>query len=335
MNENTRIFCNNCRNYTHHKLLYSHIIDEDEYFDLNLPEDIDQENLDREVHLWACCGCDRVTMQEIKMAIDAEEVDSEYYPSREKYHHTRKSFLTLNPKLSQIYEEIILCYNNDSPILCATGLRALLEGVCADKGISGRSLFDKINNLDSHLPKNIVESLHHFRFIGNEAVHQLTAPSIDDLRSAIEVMEDLLNFLYDLDYKASNLSRKAGVETGSGQQIRPKPEVIKRVLERRPYLSPGPKTLFRVLYRAGSKGLKFEDIASGMERTPVQLGGVLGALGRRINNTSGVEGKPGVAYILEIVREIDGDPEAWGWRMRFELQQIIRDSVYTWAEDWK
>ena len=210
MNEKTRIFCNNCRNYTHHQLLYSHIIDEEEYFGQKLPEEIEWENLDREVHLWACCGCDRVTMQEITMAIDAEEVDSEYYPSREKHHHIRKTFLQLNSKLTQIYEEIILCYNNASPILCATGLRALLEGVCADKEIAGSSLFDKINNLNSLLPENIVESLHHFRFIGNEAVHQLSAPTMDELRSTIEVMEDLLNYLYELDYKAASLSRKAG-----------------------------------------------------------------------------------------------------------------------------
>jgi len=81
--------------------------------------------------------------------------------------------------------------------------------------------------------------------------------------------------------------------------------------------------------------LKYDDIARQMGRNETQLRGVLGALGKRINNTSGVVGTPGVNYLLEIVREIDGDPEAWGWSMRYELRQIIKNSKYPWAKEWK
>ena len=44
---------------------------------------------------------------------------------------------------------------------------------------------------------------------GNQAVHQLEAPNPNDARLAIEVMEDLLNFLYELDYKASRLRKSS------------------------------------------------------------------------------------------------------------------------------
>lgn len=337
MNNKTKIFCNRCRQYTNHQQIFSHNVGEESWMNSDYPDDIEPDfiPMDKEIILWECCGCDQVTMEEQTTDTDLQEVDVEYYPPREKYYHHRKSFLQLNLILTQIYEETILCFNNNSPILCATGLRALLEGVCADKAIEGRVLANKINNLNTILPGNIVENLHHFRFIGNEAVHQLVAPSTEDLRSGIEVMESLLNYLYSLDYKAANLFRKAGVETSGSQQIRPKIDVIKRILDRRPYLSPRPKTLFKVLYQAGNDGLKFEDIAAQMEGTPSQLSGVLGALGRRINNTPGVEGKPGISYMLEIVHEIDSDPQAWGWRMRYELMQLIRDSNYPWAEEWK
>lgn len=44
--------------------------------------------------------------------------------------------------------------------------------------------------------------------MGNEAVHELGAPERNTLSLAIEVSEDLLNFLYELDYKASRLPKK-------------------------------------------------------------------------------------------------------------------------------
>jgi hypothetical protein len=331
MSEKTKIFCNNCRQPTTHELVYFHTPEELEYLESDQQEDI-RTTISK---LWICGGCERVTLQEITLDEGGEEIGSEFYPSREKHYLIRKSFLQLNSKLSQIYEEIIICYNNASTILCATGLRALLEGVCADKGIAGKSLFEKINNLHTLLPGNIVESLHIFRFIGNEAVHQLNTPSIDQLRSAIEVMEDLLNFLYDLDYKASNISRKTGLDSGNSPKIKPSIEVIKRVLERNPKIAPRLITLFKILYQAGNKGLKYRNIASHNELSIAQLNGVLGALGRRINNTPGVDGKPGIWYFFDIVYEDDANPDTWGWCMRYELIQLIKNGNYPWAKDWK
>lgn len=329
--ERKKIWCNRCRGLTIHDLIFNHVQQQVDVLDKDAVDDLDTAL----VYLWACRGCERATMQEISIDQNGEEIGSEFYPSREKHHHLRKSFLQLNVKLSAIYEEIVISYNHGSLILCATGLRALLEGVCAEKNIVGQNLYSKINNLNTLLPGNIVENLHHFRFIGNEAVHNLTAPTLGELRLAIEVMEDVLNFLYDLDYKAASLSQVAGADSGSQQQIQPNSKVIRRILERSPSLAFGPQDLFRVLYKAGNNGLKYEDIADQMGRTSSQLSGVLGALGKRINNTTGVEGKPGVTYLLQIVRAIDGDPGAWGWSMRHELMQVIRDGNYAWAKEWK
>jgi hypothetical protein len=64
----------------------------------------------------------------------------------------------------------------------------------------------KIDGLITFLPSlNLIETLHAFRFAGNDAAHELEALTRDDARTAIEVMEALLNFLYDLDYKASQM----------------------------------------------------------------------------------------------------------------------------------
>ena len=60
--------------------------------------------------------------------------------------------------------------------------------------------------VDIPLPENIANNLHSIRFIGNEAAHELEAPSPDELRLAISICEDLLNYVYELDYKAYRLA---------------------------------------------------------------------------------------------------------------------------------
>ena len=145
---------------------------------------------------------------------------SQFYPKRAAADLSPKKFQKLDKKLSSIYREIIKAYNGGIPLLCSGGLRALLEGVCASKGIKGKTLEEKIEGLQRVLPKNIVTNLHSFRFIGNKAMHELNPPSPDNLRLAIEVIEDLLNFLYELDDKTSqlaqnNLVRPAKLATSS------------------------------------------------------------------------------------------------------------------------
>lgn len=81
-----------------------------------------------------------------------------------------------------------------------------MEGVCADRGVSGKNLEEKIDGMAKLLPANIVKNLHSFRFIGNSAVHELEPPSDLEVSLALNVIEDILNFLYELDYKARMLS---------------------------------------------------------------------------------------------------------------------------------
>jgi hypothetical protein len=129
-----------------------------------------------------------------------------YHPARSQHELGVKHYTKLKSKLASLYAEAITCYNGKALILCAAGLRALLEGICQDKRIKGRNLKTKIEGLKVLLPnKNIIRNLHHFRFMGNEAVHELAAPKRTELALAISVIEDLLNFLYELDYKASQL----------------------------------------------------------------------------------------------------------------------------------
>jgi hypothetical protein len=207
-----KIYCNRCRQITNHRLVGEHRYREEDLFFGDEEEYI--------YRLWICAGCEEGTLESGhaflggvygQISEDGNQLWSQdFYPKRSRQDLAAKVFIKLKPKLGKIYKETIGCFNNGSLVLCSAGLRALLEGVCDDKRVRGKNLRDKIDNLQPLLAnKNIIKNLHHFRFTGNQAVHQLEAPTQADTKLAIEVMEDLLNFLYELDYKSSRLRASA------------------------------------------------------------------------------------------------------------------------------
>jgi hypothetical protein len=212
LSPNKRIFCNECSHETNHtcKAHYRrHILS-------NYPDVVFMHTSG--YHLWMCAGCETCTLEHY---IDTEmfdfddepedfarpEVTSEFFPKRTEYNLIPKHFRQLPARLDAIYQESIFAFNNEIPVLCTIGIRALIEGICADQEITGGNLEKKIDGLASILPKNIVSNLHNLRFMGNEAAHELTAPSQEELQLAIGICEDLLNYLYELDYKASSLDQ--------------------------------------------------------------------------------------------------------------------------------
>lgn len=171
---------------------------------------------ERRQRFWICAGCEAATLEVGWTHVGDHDPQSgkqvwssKMIPERTKHKVSEKHFKQLPEKLDKIYRESAGAYNGDLPMLCATGLRSLIEGICKDKGIGKKrdNLKERINGLKSILPSHIVADLHSFRFMGNEAVHELSVPSEKELRLAIEVCEDLLNYLYELEYKTQLLSQ--------------------------------------------------------------------------------------------------------------------------------
>jgi hypothetical protein len=158
--------------------------------------------------LWICRGCEHGVLQQEYSTSEMQEGEEEisYFPERSQHELFPKPYSRLKLKLAALYKEAITCYNHEALIMCAVGLRALLEGICEDKKIKERNLKGKIEGLVVSLPnRNIIRNLHHFRFMGNEAAHELAAPKPTELLVAISVIEDLLSLFYELNYKASLL----------------------------------------------------------------------------------------------------------------------------------
>ena len=206
------IFCNICRVRTKHLLRAKYARPH-----FNFDGGYVSENYENRASIWSCAGCDEVTFewQQFERQDEKwEDVLGGYFPTREEEDSVqRKFFKNLNPELNRLYAEVVTCFNEGCLLLCTIGLRGLIEGVCRDKCPTEGNLERKINGLVKFLPSlNLIEALHGFRVVGNNAAHELEALNRDDAKAAIEVLEDVLNYLYDLDYRASqitNASRKA------------------------------------------------------------------------------------------------------------------------------
>lgn len=197
---NKKIYCNTCENQTIHLLVSTY-------------SNIDSDNSDvvwwiNEWNVWECGGCKTLTGEVIyKFSETVPDFDRTFYPKREDRGLNPKIYEFIPEKLDELYKEVIISCNNSCNVLCAMGLRALIEGILVDKGIKGGTLYDKIENADI-INESIRTNLHGFRFLGNDAAHELEKPSREDLWLAIDVIEDILNISYELDTKSKLIHKK-------------------------------------------------------------------------------------------------------------------------------
>jgi hypothetical protein len=211
--EAKRIFCNVCAGDTNHILraryTRSRVVCEGEQ-----PGKI-------QTSIWSCAGCDDESFEWLFIPIDDEPSGPTYFPPRSEDSPRDliqpKPFVNLDPKLRQIYDETVRSFNGGCFVLSNIGLGALLEGICTEKGLTGKNMVD---DLKRFLPNpNVIQALIELVDARNDAAHRLDARSQDKLRLAIDFMEDLLNSLYSLDYKA--LLVRAGSRKAAFDAVKP------------------------------------------------------------------------------------------------------------------
>ncbi|MBR8150015.1 DUF4145 domain-containing protein [Burkholderia vietnamiensis] len=178
-----------------------------------------------------CKGCEAVSFRHLSWFSEdsvpetgeSGEVER-LYPIRAENALTAKDFLNVPASLRRIYREVIDAFNNESSTLCAAGLRAIVEGICDERGITdgpvevqakgGGTKIDRRDDLagkiaglaeKGFLTITGAQTLHEHRFMGNAAVHQLDRPPERELKLAIEIVEHIFEHLYEIPYKASTL----------------------------------------------------------------------------------------------------------------------------------
>lgn len=233
-NQKIKIRCNKCATDTAHRIVHNYQVNGEELFGYG-----DFIAWVDDYQILECNGCGEITFKHYEWFSEYEEPEDpgsggkEYlYPPRKTDQVEIEIYENFPHKLSLIYGETINCFNGSLYLLCAAGLRALIEGLCSELGISdgpiiedgvpvGRSkkLVGKINGLveRGHLTIKNADSLHELRFLGNNSMHDLDKPRRDHLVIAIKLIKHVLESIYNIP--KLNESLKVHRESGGLSEI--------------------------------------------------------------------------------------------------------------------
>ncbi len=181
---------------------------------------------ENEYQIIQCRGCKTISFRTKNyFSEDDNDDDSDptkiyLYPERIWKNKQPIEMIRLSHSVSTIYWEVIKTYNNDCLVLCAIGLRALVEAICNALKIEGvyvankkgehilkSDLEGKINGLveKQYLTPHAAKILHTHRFMGNGAAHEIKSYQKKDLLTAIEIIEHCLEHIFNLPYKSQSL----------------------------------------------------------------------------------------------------------------------------------
>lgn len=189
-----------------------------------------------------CQGCFASTFRQVncfsedQVQIAPDEWDDgervTLYPKRNNQTVAISDFWGVPNNLRKVYRESIDCFNNDSLILCAAGLRAVIDGLCAELNVkngpvertnnAGDKEVRRLTNLEGKisglhekgfLTKQHSDILHEHRFMGNEAVHELASPSNEELVLAISIIQHAFETIFEIPQKGEELRRKRALKS--------------------------------------------------------------------------------------------------------------------------
>lgn len=230
-----KVFCAQCKRETNHIVLQSVDCDGEEVF-VYKNDTHDTINWSNNYQIIQCQGCDAISFRHVSWFSEAQQQvgpdewddgsSTRLYPKRSDKTRPVKDYYDVPNTLRRIYRETLECFNNDALTLCAAGLRAIIEGICADKKVSdgpvlitksdGSTESKRKDNLEGKIAglveKGILTQenaaiLHEHRFLGNEAVHELRQPTPNELTLAMDIVEHIVDALYVMPDKAEELQR--------------------------------------------------------------------------------------------------------------------------------
>ncbi len=203
-----------CKNATNHIVLAEHKTSGDAY--------------NGDIQWWTtyqiiqCQGCECISFRESSSCTEdfdprTGEMEERVtlFPDRMDGRKPIDDYDVFPLKTQRVYLETIKALNNQTPILAAIGLRALIESICIEKKTKSRSLAKKIDELANMglLSHKQAEFLHNHRFMGNAAAHEIVAPKPQHLVAALDIAETLLKTIYILPKLDGELKNKGKTPT--------------------------------------------------------------------------------------------------------------------------
>ena len=210
---NEKVFCTSCNRKTNHKIIHCHKV----VYDLRTFGKFTGHYI-----IISCAGCDNISFAKTFQGEDNKRKIT-VYPEEPKVYISRhpqiwsqiESSVPVNIK--ELYNQVIYSYNQNHTILCALGLRTLIEAVCNELNIKKgykhdtdglpitsqgkkESIEGRIYGLyeEKYIIWNQTIVLQRIREIGNAATHDLIIPTTDEINGAIAIVETLISNIFEL-----------------------------------------------------------------------------------------------------------------------------------------
>jgi uncharacterized protein DUF4145 len=188
--------------------------------------DSSDESPDGDVQVWEnywtviCQGCRTISfciqsrnsedLEDDGHGVGVQRRTTTLYPNRIVGRPAMQALGEVPPGVRHVYEETHRALCNDQPILAGIGIRAIVEAVCTERNAGGNTLEKKIDYLavGGIITQDAATILHSLRFMGNKAAHEIMAHTIDELSTAFNVIEYLLQGVYVMPKQAAKLPSK-------------------------------------------------------------------------------------------------------------------------------
>jgi hypothetical protein len=138
------------------------------------------------------------------------DIATNIYPKRSHEFRSKKFYMNVPAKIRNIYDETVSAYDNKLFILATVGARGLIEALVKDNIDSKNykdNIVSKINSLLPYFDEKVIEALHSIKELGNAAVHEADGLEPIKLNRAINVIESIMGYFYDIKDAAENFSR--------------------------------------------------------------------------------------------------------------------------------
>ena len=212
-NETVKAACSQCNSSTQHEVLRAQT-------ETGSTENVGWYRVEHQII--QCMGCRNICFRQSTRTSEDIGLDGqpeEYvviYPDPAKRQAAVDVWM-LPDNVRALYQETLACMNSDAKTLAAAGLRAVVEATCIDQGCATGNLKSKIDGLVTNgvFLRRDADYLHQHRFLGNEAVHELTAPPAGEFEIALKILEHLLTTIYivpGLDKKLRKLRTDRGAQ---------------------------------------------------------------------------------------------------------------------------
>lgn len=224
-----KIHCNTCNLETNHTVILEKTEREIQ------PEIVNNVQIDfwedTTIQIIKCGSCGELSMKKYNTwcddAPEFPQLNVVILPKRGKPSiKPPKKFQNIPEHVLSLYKEIVDGFVHETNLLCAGGIRAILEAICKDKGIKGgqakegykESLQGKIYGLceNGFITTKHAEILIHHQYLGDKALHELQKPTSDELEIAIDIVAHTLSSIYELQEKGKELLKRKEERTKNG-----------------------------------------------------------------------------------------------------------------------